>query len=111
MGNVVLDLPELMQEQISAAQDAGFYASETELVAEAIRVLLAARPDVRIETACRLYARGSVSIGKAADLAELDLVSFKRALYERGISRVAPETLEETKEMAARSLRVAKDAR
>jgi predicted HTH domain antitoxin len=100
-----LHLPGFLQEQIVAAQEAGFYASETELVADAVRTLLAARPDVRLVTACRLYEQGTVSLGKAAELAGLDVESLKRALDERGISRMAPESLAETTEMARASLR------
>jgi predicted HTH domain antitoxin len=102
-----LQLPELLQEQISAAREAGFYASEEELVADAVRTLMAARPDVRLATACRLYERGTVSLGKAAELAGLDMESLKRALEERGIVRTAPESVDETAEMARASLQAA----
>lgn len=102
-----LHLPGLLQEQIVAAQEAGFYASEAELVTDAVRTLLAARPDVRLATACKLYERGTVSLGKAAELAGLDMVSLKRVLYERGITRTAPESLAETTKMAHASLQAA----
>jgi predicted HTH domain antitoxin len=102
-----LQLPGLLHEQIAAAQEAGFYASEAELVADAVRTLLAARPDVRIAAACRLYEQGTVSLGKAAELAGLDIEDLKRALDKRGISRTAPESLAETTEMARASLRQA----
>jgi predicted HTH domain antitoxin len=102
-----LQLPELLQEQISAARETGFYTSEEELVADAVRILLAARPDVRLATACRLYERGTVSLGKAAELAGLDIESLKRALDERGIVRTAPESVDEIKEMARTSLQAA----
>ena len=98
-------LPGLLQEQITAAREAGLYASEAELVADAVRTLMAARPDVRLATACRLYERGSVSLGKAAELAGLDVESLKRALDERDIPRTAPESPAETTEMARASLR------
>jgi len=97
-------LPELLQAQLLAAQEAGFYASETELIADAIRILLAARPDVRLGIACRLYERGAVSLGKAAELASLDVVHFKQVLHERGIVRTAPESMAETIKMAQTSL-------
>ena len=102
-----LHLPGLLQEQIAAAREAGFYASEAELVADAVRTLLAARPDVRVATACRLYEQGTVSLGKAAELAGLDIENLKHALNERGISRTAAESLAETTEMACASLRQA----
>ena len=100
-------VPELLQEQITAAREAGLYASEAELLVDAVRTLLAARPDVRLATACRLYERGTVSLGKAAELAGLDVESLKRALDERGIPRTASESPAETTEMALASLRAA----
>lgn len=102
-----LYLPGLLREQVVAAQETGFYASEAELVADAVRTLLAARPDMRLAAACRLYARGTVSLGKAAEMAGLDLVSMKRALHERNVVRTAPESVTETTEMARASLRAA----
>ena len=95
-----LQLPGFLQEQITAAQEAGLYASEAELIADAVRTFLAARPDVRLATACRLYEQGKISLGKAAVLAALDVERLKQALAERGISRTAPESWEETSEMA-----------
>jgi predicted HTH domain antitoxin len=58
-------------------------------------------------TACRLYERGTVSLGKAVELADIDVESFKQALHERGIERTAPESPAETMEMAEASLRAA----
>jgi predicted HTH domain antitoxin len=102
-----MHLPGFLEEQIAAAQEAGFYASEAELVADAVRTLLAARPDMRLATACRLYEQGTLSLGKAVELSALDVERFKRALDEKGISRTAPESLTETTEMARVSLRTA----
>jgi predicted HTH domain antitoxin len=92
---------------MTAAREVGLYASEADLVTDAIGTLMAARPDVRLATACRLYERGTVSLGKAAELAGLDLVSFKHALDERGITRTAPESMAETLDMVQASLRAA----
>jgi predicted HTH domain antitoxin len=100
VSTISVDLPAFLQEQMAAAQEAGFYSSEAELVADAVRTLLAARPDLRVATACQLYARGTVSLGRGAELAGLDVVRFKRTLHERGISRTAPESPAETTEMA-----------
>ena len=102
-----LYLPGLLREQLVAAQEAGFYSSEAEFVADAVRTLLAARPDMRLAAACRLYVRGVVSVGKAAEMAGLDLISMKRALHERNAVRVAPESVADTAAMARAALRAA----
>jgi predicted HTH domain antitoxin len=62
---------------------------------------------VRRATACHLYEQGTVSLGKAAELAGLDLVGFKRILHEQGIPRIASESADETAEMARDALQAA----
>ena len=83
------------------------YASENEFATEAIRTLLAARPDVRLALACKLYERGAISLGKAAELSGLDVEAMKEALHRHGVSRVAPEDLTETEAMAESALKAA----
>ena len=107
VSRIPVDLPAFLQEQMTAAREAGFYSSETELLTDAVSTLLAARPDLRVATACQLYARGTVSLGRGAELAGLDVVRFKRTLHERGITRTAPEAPAETIEMARTALKAA----
>ena len=99
-----ISLPTRLHEQIMAACEAGFYASESELVTDAVRTLLAARPDLRVAIACHLYAQGTISLGRAAELAGIDMVRLKHVLHEQGITRTAPESLAETVEMACTTL-------
>jgi predicted HTH domain antitoxin len=103
---LALRLPGLLQAQVTAAHQVGLYADETDLITDAVRMLLAARPDVRQASACQLYQRGIVSLGKAAELAELDIVSFKRVLAQHSITRSDPETLSETLEMARNAIKM-----
>ncbi len=103
---LTLCLPELLQEQVTAAREIGLYDDEADLIADAVQMLLAARPDVRLATAGQLYRRGIVSLGKAAELAGLDIVSFKQSLAQQGILRAAPESLSETTAMAEVALRI-----
>ena len=105
--DIHLHLPDFLSAQLFAGCEAGQYASVDELVADAVRTFLAARPDVRVAAACRLYERGTVSLEKASELASLNTVAMKQALHERSISRVAPESLAETEEMARVALRSA----
>ena len=107
LSTVSVDLPSYLQEQVTAAREAGFYSSEAELLTDAVRILLAARPDLRAAIACHLYARGTVSLGKAAELAGLDVVRFKHTLHERGINRAASESPAETVDMANSALQAA----
>ena len=107
MKEITWTLPPLFREGVAVAPETGLYASESEFVAEAIRTLLAARPDVRLSIACKLYERGSISLGKAAELSGLDIEALKDALRQRNIARVAPESLSQTEEMAQAALRQA----
>lgn len=47
MAIVTLRLPDLLHDEVSAVVDAGLYANEESFVADAVRTLLAARPDLR----------------------------------------------------------------
>jgi len=105
MKEMTWTLPSLFREEVLVAPETGFYASESEFVAEAIRTLLAARPDVRLSIACKLYERGSISLGKAAEVSGLDIAAMKDALHRHGISRIAPESLAETEAMTEAALR------
>ncbi|HEY77207.1 MAG TPA: UPF0175 family protein [Thermoflexia bacterium] len=101
-------LPPPLREWLSVIPETGLYASENEFVAEAIRTLLAARPDVRLALACKLYEHGAISLGKAAELSGLDVEAMKEALHRHGVSRAAPEDLAETEAMAEAALKAAR---
>jgi predicted HTH domain antitoxin len=105
MSTMTLDLPAAVRDEVSAAVEAGIYADEEAFVADAVRALLAARPDVQEAVACRLYERGVYSLGKAAEWSSLDVEQIKLALHRREIEHTAPETPEEVEAMARAALR------
>jgi predicted HTH domain antitoxin len=75
---------------------ARLYASEEEVVRDALRHLLRARPDVRIQLAAYRYQTEGLSLAKAAELAGVSWAQMKEILLERGIApRLGPETVEE----------------
>src|SRR3990172_8514737 len=98
----------MIQEEVYAAADTGLYDSAGEFMADAIRTLLAARPDVRVAMSCALYERGALSLGRAVELSGLDIERLKEALSLRGISREAPEGPTETAMMARSALTAGK---
>ena len=107
MSTITLDLPTSVKDEVSAAVAAGYYTDEETLITEAVRTLLAARPDIREAIACQLYARGLFSLGKAAEWAGLNIEQMKLALHQRAIERTAAETTEEVAAMASAALRAA----
>ena len=80
---------------------ARLYDSEEEVVQEALRYLLRARPELRIQLAVHCYQTEGISLAKAASLAGVSWAQMKDILLERGIQpRLGPETMEEAKKEA-----------
>ena len=84
---------------------ARLYSSEEEVIRDALRHLLRARPEARIGLAVYCYQTEGLSLAKAADLAGVSWAQMREILLERGIQpRLGPETLEEA-EAEIRALR------
>ncbi len=96
-----------LEEELTAVTEAGLYQSREAFLTDAVNTFLAARPDLKVQIACRLYERGAVSIGRAAEWAGLSIEDLKESLYQKGIARPSTD-LEETEAMARRSLEVAR---
>jgi predicted HTH domain antitoxin len=85
--------------------EAQLYESEAEVIRDALRHLLRARPEARIQLAVYRYQHEELSLAKAADLAGVSWAQMREILLEKGIApRLGPETLEEA-EQEARTLR------
>ncbi|MBI5389698.1 UPF0175 family protein [Candidatus Woesearchaeota archaeon] len=80
-------LPEVQSQTIAALVRAGFYSSKSDVAKEALRCLFEHKPTLKITAAIELYKDGQVSLGRAAELAEISTPAFKDALAERGIVR------------------------
>lgn len=76
--------------------EARLYESEEQAVRDALRHLLRARPDLRIQLAIHRYQTEEISLAKVASLAGVSWAQMRDILLERGIQpRLGPETLEE----------------
>jgi predicted HTH domain antitoxin len=85
--------------------EARLYKSEEDVLQDALRHLLRARPELRIQLAIHRYQTEELSLAKAASLAGVSWAQLKDILLEHGIQpRLGPETLEEA-ETEAQSLR------
>jgi len=62
-----------------------FYKSEGALLEDALRALLNLKPELKVEIGVELYLSGEVSLSRAAELAGMDLESFKDVLKARGL--------------------------
>jgi predicted HTH domain antitoxin len=84
---------------------ARLYNSEEEVIRDALRHLLRARPDVRVQLAAYRYQTEGLSLAKAAELARVSWAQMKEILLEKRIApRLGPETVEEA-EAEAQALR------
>jgi predicted HTH domain antitoxin len=85
--------------------EARLYVSEEDVIRDALRHLLRARPELRIQLAIHRYQSEELSLAKAASLAGVSWAQMKDILLERGVQpRLGPETLEEA-EKEAQALR------
>lgn len=80
-------LPRLIEDEIDALIDAGYYSSKSDVVKDALRTLLEIKANLRIAASVEMYKKGKVSIGKAAELAGMSVIEFKEVLIDRGIKR------------------------
>jgi len=101
---IEITIPESLEEGFDAIPATGLYKSAAEFIAEAIKTLWVARKDLRLEVACRLYAQGEISIGKACEIAEVDIEHCKDILASKGITRESTFTVEEIRRMATHAL-------
>jgi len=82
--------------QVQDFVDAALYQDEKAVIRDALRHLLRARPELRIQLAVFRYQHERISLAKAASLAGVSWAQMKDILLERGISpRLGVETLEE----------------
>ncbi len=81
------NLPELVKKEIDALVNAGYYSSKSDVVKDAIRIFLHSKKNLSLAAAIELYKKGEVSLGKAAEIANMGIVEFKEMLKDYGIKR------------------------
>ena len=101
---VSFTLPPLMKKELDVIASTGYYDNKSEFIRDAIRTLLAARRDVRSAMACALYDKEEISLGKASEIADVNIEEMKKMLHERGISIKRWESVEEMEEMAKQAI-------
>ncbi len=62
-----------------------YYKSVDNLIEDAFRALLNLKPGLKVEIAIELYSREEVSLSRAAEIAGMDIESFKEILKVRGL--------------------------
>jgi len=92
---------ELLEDELQAVTQAGAYKSKEEAIEHALEVLLAANPQLRVDTAIELYRQEKVTLSRAAEIAGLEWDTFKEKLSERGIEVTVDESPDEVQAGAA----------
>ncbi len=73
-------LARLMEEQIEALVRAGYYSSKSDVIKDALRLLFKTRKNLRHATAIELLKEGKISLGKAAEMAELSVSELQEMM-------------------------------
>lgn len=91
------NIPDLVKREIDALVRAGYYSSKSDVVKDALRTFLSEKRNLRLAAAVELYRREEVSLGKAAEIADVPLVEFKEILASQGHRRVLTVTKQEAR--------------
>jgi len=88
-----------LEMELKAIPDTEYYRDISEFLTDAVKTLMDARRDLRAAIACTLYEKDKISLGRAMEIAGVDIERMKEILVEQGIkiSRGA-ETVDEMEE-------------
>jgi predicted HTH domain antitoxin len=90
-----------------ALVDAKLYPSQDAVIQDALRSLLAEKPQLRIELAIHRYQAEDLSLAKAAHLAGISFDAMKALFVQRGIQvRLGPADEQEARREIAGMARV-----
>jgi predicted HTH domain antitoxin len=86
MGNMNVTLPEVLAKEVEAVtKPGGMYKNKAEFIRDAVKTLFSARKDLRIKAAVEMYKKGEISIGKVAELVDVNYDEAEELLIEEGI--------------------------
>ena len=88
-----------LEMELKAIPDTEYYRDISEFLEDAIKTLMDARRDLRAAIACTLYEKDKISLGRAMEIAGVDIERMKEILVEQGIKlRRGAETVDEMEE-------------
>lgn len=98
---------DLTSKEIHVVPSTGYYKNENDFIKDAVNTLLSARKDLRIAIACELYKREEISIGKACEIASMDIEEIKEVLHKKGIYRHEEASTAELGDMVDKAVNLA----
>ena len=78
-------IPQIYEEEIEGAIEAGYYSNKSEVVRDALRLFFESKQKLRVAAATEMYKKNKVSLARAAELAGLTSIEFKEVLKDKGI--------------------------
>ena len=91
------NIPELVKKEIGALVKAGYYSSKSDVVKDALRTFLGSKKNLRMAAAVELYKDREVSLGKAAEIADVGIIEFKEMLANLDHKRMITVSKSEVK--------------
>ncbi len=89
-------IPSAFENEIRALVRAGLYRNKGELIKDALINLFQTKPDLRLNLAIEMYKNKELSIGRAAEIAGLNIIQFREILSDRGfVTEVGSNSVEE----------------
>jgi predicted HTH domain antitoxin len=84
---------------VEGAVEAGVFENKSDAIRHVLREYFESHPNDRIAAAVSLYERGSVTLGTAARLADVDRFEMRDILREEGVElRIGPEDMAAARE-------------
>jgi len=88
-----------LEMELKAIPDTEYYRDISEFLEDAVKTLMDVRRDLRVAIACALYEKDKISLGRAMEIAGVDIERMKEILVEQGIKlRRGAETVDEMEE-------------
>ncbi len=78
-------IPPIYENEIDAVVKAGYYSSKSDVVRDALRLLFDTKENLKLSAAIEMFKSGKVTLGKAAEIAGMNMISFKEILKDREI--------------------------
>ena len=88
-------IPLEVDNQLKSLVGAGLYLSEEEVIRDAMNCLLQTHPDYKLKIAMYRYQTEEISVGKAAEIAEVSMETIKRFLMKNGVKPRLGQTVGE----------------
>ncbi|ODS38856.1 MAG: hypothetical protein A7316_06880 [Candidatus Altiarchaeales archaeon WOR_SM1_86-2] len=85
MSDINISLPAALTKEVEVAAEMGLYKNKAEFIKDAIKTLFSARKDLRIKVAMEMYRKGKISLGKVAEVVDVDYDEARELLIKEGI--------------------------